>query len=697
MATVTNLIRLPDGSVPSYATVAIELVAAVTESPVSAGWVTATHATIMAVAAPLVVAGAWTAELIPNADIDPAGTVYRVIERVSGAAGAQRYEHYISVGAGGGTVHDLLTDAPGALAPSALAAHLADTSGVHGISDTSMLLAHSTAVSVGARNIVAGSTANTLGSGSPDASMVIGGGSTNDPNRILGPDASLCTIVGGYDNDIAGVLANSILSGMHSQVQAGATHGCVVGGSTLIIGADTDYGIAAGGLLNTVSGDYSGAFAGATNTVSGRYSTALGGSANTASGLRSTALGGTGNTAGGDYSICAGINSDAAGASAVVLGLNGLAYGGGAAIIGGDGNTVGTPAVGSQGDYSAVVGGLSNDIGNSASARFAAIIAGRDVSVNGEYAGAVAGQNNAVGGNHASAVGGINNSASAARSVVVGGTGNAASGASSIVLAGASNTASGAQSLAAGSSCVAGAAGAVAIGNGNGAYGLSAAAVGGAGVTVGNASIASRGDYAGAVGGLSVTIGNADTARFSGAVGGRSNVIEAEYCATVGGQELTLNTRPYQSAVGYRAISSLYGAHSHASGYFAAAGDAQHTRVVARATTADAVPTALFLDGAVFRLLIPDNRTWAVKALIAARRTDGTEHAGYEAACVAVKGAAGSMILKSQSLTVIHEDVAAWTFSFAADTVNGGLTLLATGEIAKTIRWVATLDITQVG
>lgn len=130
MATVTNLIRLPDGSAPLHATVTIELVAAATVSPVSAGWVTTTDATIMAVAEPLVVAGAWTADLIPNADIDPAGTVYRVIERVSAAAGVQRYEHYIEVDADGGTVHDLLTSGPSSLMFDSVTNHNANA-GAH--------------------------------------------------------------------------------------------------------------------------------------------------------------------------------------------------------------------------------------------------------------------------------------------------------------------------------------------------------------------------------------------------------------------------------------------------------------------------------------------------------------------------------------------------------------------------------------
>lgn len=110
MATVTNTIKLPGGITPTSAAVEIELVASTTAP--AAGWVTATDVTIMARYRPAVTAGAWTADLTPNADIDPSGTVYRITEYADKA----KVVNYIEVGSGGGTVHDLLVDAPGSLA-----------------------------------------------------------------------------------------------------------------------------------------------------------------------------------------------------------------------------------------------------------------------------------------------------------------------------------------------------------------------------------------------------------------------------------------------------------------------------------------------------------------------------------------------------------------------------------------------------
>lgn len=545
MATVTNTIKLPDGSTPSYAAVVIELVASTTSR--AAGWITANDTTILSVARPTVTAGAWTASLTPNADITPSGTVYKVTE----TADKVRYIHYIEVDSDGGSVFDLLVDPPASLASAALSTHIDDTS-VHGIADTSMLVAHSASPSAGSRNLNSGGTSNSIGTGC-DACAILGGGNQTSPN-VIAAGTSLNTIVGGYDNTINGTIANCIVCGMHSSVATGATHANIFGGSYLTIGQDADYAAALGGTQNAVNSDYGAAVGGAQNTVSGNYAATLGGSSNTASGLRAVVIGGTGNSASNSYAIASGINSEASGSAAVALGLNAKARGGGAGIVGGDGNTIGTSASPALGDYSAALGGLSNLIGQSASARF------------------------------------------------------------------------------------------------------------------------------------------------SGTVGGRSNTIDAEYCGTLGGREIALSTRDFQSGVGYRAAGTWYGAHVHAAGYFAAAGDAQYIRAVARNTTTNSTLTGLFLDGTSLRLLIPNDRAWAAKAMVVARRTDGSEFAAYEASCLVLKGStSASTTLKAQTVTAIHEDVAGWDFTFAADTSFGSLSMNVTGESGKTIRWVATVEITQVG
>jgi len=118
MATVTNTVKLPDGSTPDRVDVVIELVASATGK--AAGWITATDVTLEATVRPTVTNGAWTASLTPNADITPSGSVYKVTEYVD----KTRYIHYITVGSGGGSLFDLLVDAPASVASAALTSHL---------------------------------------------------------------------------------------------------------------------------------------------------------------------------------------------------------------------------------------------------------------------------------------------------------------------------------------------------------------------------------------------------------------------------------------------------------------------------------------------------------------------------------------------------------------------------------------------
>lgn len=77
--------------------------------------------------------GAWSiANVVGNADITiPTGTVYRVVRHIAGRP--DPLTDYISMPTTGGPyrVDELLTDPPGALTPSGLAAHAADTA-LHG-------------------------------------------------------------------------------------------------------------------------------------------------------------------------------------------------------------------------------------------------------------------------------------------------------------------------------------------------------------------------------------------------------------------------------------------------------------------------------------------------------------------------------------------------------------------------------------
>jgi hypothetical protein len=152
-------------------------------------------------------------------------------------------------------------------------------------------------------------------------------------------------------------------------------------------------------------------------------------------------------------------------------------------------------------------------------------------------------------------------------------------------------------------------------------------------------------------------------------------------------------------AEGAGASATIFGQKAFANGSFATAGDAQRGLYVARNITTDATLTELFLDGSATKLVMPDNSVFTFDILVAARRTDATGGgAAYRFVGVARKDTtAGSItFIGTPSKTVIGETNAAWDAAVSVDTTNGAFRVRVTGEAAKTIRWVATIETTEV-
>lgn len=151
--------------------------------------------------------------------------------------------------------------------------------------------------------------------------------------------------------------------------------------------------------------------------------------------------------------------------------------------------------------------------------------------------------------------------------------------------------------------------------------------------------------------------------------------------------------------IGTGASAVLYGQKSIANGSFAANGDAQSLTLVARNTTTNATTTELFLDGTAARATVPNNSVWTFDVLVAGRRTDATGGgAGYRFTGVIRKDttAGSTTFVGTPSKQVLGETNIQWNAAVVADTTNGALRIEVTGELAKTIRWVATINATQV-
>jgi hypothetical protein len=152
-------------------------------------------------------------------------------------------------------------------------------------------------------------------------------------------------------------------------------------------------------------------------------------------------------------------------------------------------------------------------------------------------------------------------------------------------------------------------------------------------------------------------------------------------------------------AEGAGSSATIFGQKAFANGSFATAGDAQRGLYVARNITTDATLTELFLDGSAIQLVMPNNSVFTFDILVAARRTDATGGgAAYRFVGVARKDTtAGSVtFIGTPSKTVIGETNAAWDAAVSVDTGTGAFRVRVTGEAAKTIRWVATIQTTEV-
>jgi trimeric autotransporter adhesin len=319
---------------------------------------------------------------------------------------------------------------------------------------------------------------------------------------------------------------------------------------------------------------------------------------------------------------------------------------------------------------------------------------------------------------------------------------------------GRNTTASGADSFAFGSSSVASGGNAIALGTntdatqnssiaiGNGAQatssysfavgrnsgGGSAVATGGAAATALGGSYASGADsFAaaiadntatyGATGANSVAIGDRvkATGNYSSGIG-RLNTVSGPNGAGAIGQSLTVSgegafaagqtcfaSGSYSQALGNGASTqSIYGKFAKSSGYFNNFADMQTGIMVVVAATTDATPKVLTSNkGAASttnQVILPNNSAYFFSGTIIARQSAAT---GTDVGAWEIKGAirreanAASTVLVKSTIDDFNVPTG-WVVALTADTTNGGLAITVTGAAATNIRWVATINTSEV-
>jgi len=270
--------------------------------------------------------------------------------------------------------------------------------------------------------------------------------------------------------------------------------------------------------------------------------------------------------------------------------------------------------------------------------------------------------------------------------------GSYASGADSFAAAVANNTstygATGANSVAIGYQAKATATGAFAFGDRNTSTGED-------GFSAGESNTAS--------GAWSVAMGRSNTASGSRGVAlGNSNTASNFYTVALG--SLCEATQSNAVCTGSRGRSEIQGKRVHSSEAFGSeVGSAQTGDLVLGKQTSDATPVALSsIPGNSAstnnQVILPNKSAYAFTGIIVARQqaSGGTASAAWKIEGLIRREAnAASTTLVASTVTAI-DNTPGWTLALSADTTNGGLKIEATGAAATNIRWVATVQTSEV-
>jgi hypothetical protein len=285
--------------------------------------------------------------------------------------------------------------------------------------------------------------------------------------------------------------------------------------------------------------------------------------------------------------------------------------------------------------YAASLSGYENN----ATGAFSVIAGGSTNTASSTNSAIIGGQANTASQTSATVVGGQNNLASQTSATVVGGTFNNATGVNSAVIAGTTSSASGIGAI-------------VAAGYNNGA----------------------SGDSSGVLSGY-----------FNFAISGNSVV--------VGGARGTT-----RSIVGNNVSPACLIPIANANGI------SQSSLLLLGVQTTDATATRLRSNtsaaGTTNQVILPDNSAYVFQGTCIANVTGGGTTSGWKFEGVIKRGAGvgTTALVAAVTPTVIAQDVAAatWVLAITADTTNGGIAVTVTGVAATTIRWVSSIETTEV-
>lgn len=286
-------------------------------------------------------------------------------------------------------------------------------------------------------------------------------------------------------------------------------------------------------------------------------------------------------------------------------------------------------------------------------------------------------------GNYSVISGGSDNMASGVYSFVGGGFANVASGRRSVVVGGRTNDASNDESIVIG-------------GVSNSVYGEGA-------IVGGGVSNNNWGNFSGIFSGRDNVI--EDLGVYDSTIaGGTANRIRSSTSAILGGAGNIANASSSSVLGGLYAKTFMYGEIAFASGKFATSGieggDAQQSFVTLRNTTTSETSVLLYLNGSSLQIATQTGSSYFFRISVTARQTAGTAGLSGDMAwwdiSGGVKNISGVAALVNPVVTNFGSDDNASGWNIDVGVSGSNLTISATGEIDKTIRWVASAHLVKV-
>ena len=242
------------------------------------------------------------------------------------------------------------------------------------------------------------------------------------------------------------------------------------------------------------------------------------------------------------------------------------------------------------------------------------------------------------------------------------------------------------------------------------ATGAGAMALGGSYASGSNsfaAAIASNSSSYGATGSNSVAIGQSAKATSSWSFAyGRNSQSTSSYSVVLGGYS-SFATKDYAYAFGHRASADVIGKYAYGVFTSGDVGTSQGGYYVLALNTTDATASPLVTNGGTNagsttnQIILPNNSAYSFSGTIIAREqaSAGSDYAAWEIKGAILRdGSAATTVLGNGIKNSLYASAgaAAWDVSLTADTTNGGLAITVTGAAATNIRWVATVNTSEV-